>query len=33
MEPSRGGTDVFHDRRYGPAGKIVPAWVDEMLHT
>ena len=31
MEPSRGGADVFHDCRYGPAGKVVPAWVDEML--
>ena len=30
MEPSR-GADVFHDGRYGPAGLIVPAWVDEML--
>ncbi|MCL2123021.1 MAG: NAD-dependent protein deacylase [Desulfovibrionaceae bacterium] len=30
MEPSR-GADVFHDGRYGPAGKIVPAWVDEVL--
>ena len=31
MEPSRGGADVFHDSRYGPAGKVVPAWVDEIL--
>jgi NAD-dependent deacetylase len=31
MEPSRGGADVFHDGRYGPAGTIVPAWVDEIL--
>jgi NAD-dependent deacetylase len=30
MEPSR-GTGVFHDSRYGPAGKVVPAWVDEVL--
>ena len=30
MEPSR-GADVFHDGRYGQAGTIVPAWVDEML--
>jgi len=30
MEPSR-GADVFHDGRYGPAGKVVPAWVDEVL--
>jgi NAD-dependent deacetylase len=31
MERSRGGADVFHDGRYGPAGTIVPAWVDEIL--
>jgi NAD-dependent deacetylase len=31
MEPSRGGTDVFHESRYGPASRIVPAWVDEVL--
>jgi NAD-dependent deacetylase len=30
MEPSR-GEDVFHDGRYGPASKVVPAWVDEVL--
>jgi NAD-dependent deacetylase len=30
LEPSR-GADVFHEGRYGPAGKIVPAWVEEML--
>ena len=30
MEPTR-GADVFHDGRYGPASKVVPAWVDEML--
>jgi NAD-dependent deacetylase len=30
MESSR-GADVFHEGRYGPAGKIVPAWVDETL--
>jgi NAD-dependent deacetylase len=30
MESSR-GADVFHEGRYGQAGKIVPAWVDEML--
>jgi len=30
MEPTR-GSDVFHDGRYGPAGKVVPAWVDELL--
>ena len=33
MEPSRGGADVFHEGRYGPAGTIVPAWVAEMLAT
>jgi NAD-dependent deacetylase len=32
MEPS-GGANVFHEGRYGPAGKVVPAWVDEMLKT
>jgi len=31
MEPSSGG-DVFHYGRYGPASKIVPAWVDELLN-
>jgi NAD-dependent deacetylase len=30
MEPSR-GADVFHEGRYGPAGQVVPAWVDETL--
>jgi NAD-dependent deacetylase len=30
MEPSHGAA-VFHDGRYGPAGKIVPIWVDEVL--
>ena len=30
MEPSQGAA-VFHDGRYGPAGKIVPIWVDEVL--
>jgi NAD-dependent deacetylase len=30
MEPSN-GADAFHEGRYGPAGRIVPAWVDEML--
>jgi NAD-dependent deacetylase len=29
-EPSR-GADIFHEGRYGPAGTIVPAWVDEVL--
>ena len=32
MESSR-GADVFHEGRYGPAGKIVPAWVEEVLKT
>ncbi|MCL2029610.1 MAG: NAD-dependent protein deacylase [Deltaproteobacteria bacterium] len=30
MEPSC-GAEVFHNGRYGPASKVVPAWVDEML--
>ena len=30
MEPSR-GAHMFHDGRYGPAGIIVPAWVEEVL--
>jgi NAD-dependent deacetylase len=30
LEPSR-VADVFHDGRYGPASKVVPAWVDELL--
>jgi len=30
MESSR-GADVFHEGRYGPAGKIVPVWVEELL--
>jgi len=30
LEPSL-GAGVFHEGRYGPAGLIVPAWVDEML--
>jgi NAD-dependent deacetylase len=30
MEPSHGAA-VFHDGRSGPAGKIVPIWVDEVL--
>jgi len=30
MEPSR-AADVFHEGRYGPAGRVVPAWVDEVL--
>ena len=32
MEPSR-VADMFHDGRYGPAGQVVPAWVDEVLET
>jgi NAD-dependent deacetylase len=30
LEPSR-GADVFHEGRYGPAGQVVPAWVEEAL--
>lgn len=30
LEPSE-GTHVFHEARHGPAGTIVPAWVEEML--
>jgi NAD-dependent deacetylase len=30
LEPSEGATS-FHDARYGPASKLVPAWVDEVL--
>lgn len=25
------GAEVFHEGRYGKAGEVVPAWVDEML--
>ncbi|WP_209022017.1 NAD-dependent deacylase [Nocardioides sp. 503] len=25
------GTDWFHESRHGPAGVLVPAWVDELL--
>ncbi|MDR0466622.1 MAG: NAD-dependent protein deacylase [Deltaproteobacteria bacterium] len=32
MEPTR-GAELFHDGRYGLAGIIVPAWVDEVLET
>jgi NAD-dependent deacetylase len=32
MEPS-GGANLFHEGRYGPAGQVVPAWVDEVLKT
>lgn len=30
LEPSR-GAGAFHEGRYGPAGQVVPVWVDEML--
>ncbi|HVI97917.1 MAG TPA: NAD-dependent deacylase [Sphingomonas sp.] len=30
LEPSAGST-LFHESRLGPAGALVPAWVDEML--
>lgn len=30
LEPSD-GTHFFHEARHGPAGKLVPAWVDEVL--
>ncbi|MEP3052468.1 MAG: NAD-dependent deacylase [Erythrobacter sp.] len=30
LEPSE-GTRFFADSRHGPAGELVPAWVDEML--
>ena len=30
LEPSE-GTDLFADARHGPAGLLVPAWVDELL--
>ena len=30
LEPSQ-GTLFFHEARHGPAGKIVPEWVDEVL--
>jgi NAD-dependent deacetylase len=32
MEPSQ-GAGIFHESRYGPAGRIVPAWVDEILES
>lgn len=32
LEPSVGAT-VFHTAKYGPAGKVVPEWVDEVLAT
>lgn len=30
LEPSE-GTVWFHEARHGPAGQLVPAWVDEIL--
>ena len=30
LEPSA-GTASFHEARHGPAGQLVPAWVDEVL--
>ena len=30
LEPSQ-GTHYFHEARHGPAGQIVPEWVDEVL--
>lgn len=30
LEATRGG-NIFHEGRYGRAGEIVPAWVDELL--
>ena len=30
LEPSE-VQSAFHEKRYGPAGELVPAWVDEML--
>jgi NAD-dependent deacetylase len=30
LEPSE-GTHLFGEARHGPAGKLVPAWVDEVL--
>jgi NAD-dependent deacetylase len=30
LEPSE-GTGAFHEARHGPAGQLVPAWVDEVL--
>jgi len=32
LEPSL-GSYLFHESRTGPAGELVPAWVDEMLET
>ncbi|MEX0758481.1 MAG: NAD-dependent deacylase [Tistlia sp.] len=30
LEPSA-GQSLFEEKRYGPAGELVPAWVDELL--
>ena len=30
LEPSE-GTAIFHEARHGPAGQLVPQWVDEVL--
>ncbi|MEO0463040.1 MAG: NAD-dependent deacylase [Pseudomonadota bacterium] len=30
LEPSEGSA-IFHEARHGPAGELVPAWVDEIL--
>jgi NAD-dependent deacetylase len=30
LEPSQGSI-FFDERRYGQAGELVPAWVDELL--
>ncbi|MEO0589782.1 MAG: NAD-dependent deacylase [Pseudomonadota bacterium] len=30
LEPSE-GTAIFHEARHGPAGQLVPEWVDEVL--
>ena len=31
LEPSQGSKRVFHEGRYGKAGEVVPAWVEEIL--
>jgi len=31
LEPSQGRNSVFHEGRYGKAGEVVPAWVEEIL--
>ena len=30
LEPSE-GTAIFHEARHGPAGQLVPEWVEEVL--